>query len=98
MGTDSDAVALVPAASYGIATAAANLPLARGQTIVMLHQQFPSNVYAWYELAKKNGGRVVVAQREPGMDWTEALIAAIDDDTAIVAVPRSEEHTSEIQS
>ena len=88
MGTDSDAVALVPAASYGIATAAANLPLARGQTIVMLHQQFPSNVYAWYELAKKNGGRVVVAQREPGMDWTEALIAAIDDDTALVAVPQ----------
>ena len=88
MGTESDGVALVPAASYGIATAAANLPLARGQTIVILHQQFPSNVYAWYELAKKNGGRVVVAQREPGMDWTEALIAAIDDDTAIVAVPQ----------
>src|ERR1017187_9929772 len=45
MGTDSDAVALVPAASYGIATAAANLPLTRGQTIVIVHQQFPSNVY-----------------------------------------------------
>jgi selenocysteine lyase/cysteine desulfurase len=87
MGTDSDAVALVPAASYGIATAAANLPLSRGQTIVILHQQFPSNVYAWYELAKKNGGRVVVAQRESRMNWTEALISAIDDSTAIVAVP-----------
>ena len=68
MGTDSDAVALGPAASYGIATAAANLPLSPGQTIVILHQQFPSNVYSWYELAKKNGGRVVVAQREPGAD------------------------------
>ena len=88
MGTDSDAVALVPAASYGIATAAANLPLSPGQTIVILHQQFPSNVYAWYELAKKNGGRVVVAQREPGVDWTEALMRAIDDNTAIVAVPQ----------
>ncbi len=88
MGTDSDAIALVPAASYGIATAAANLPLSRGQTIVILHQQFPSNVYAWYELAKKNGGRVVVAQREPGMDWTEALLRTIDDNTAIVAVPQ----------
>src|ERR1035438_5934443 len=88
MGTDSDSVALVPAASYGIATAAANLPLLPGQTIVLLHQQFPSNVYAWYELAKKNGGRVVVAQRKPGMDWTEALMRAIDDNTAIVAVPQ----------
>ena len=88
MGTDSDAVALVPAASYGIATAAANLPLARGQTIVILHQQFPSNVYTWYELAKKTGGEVIVAQREPGMNWTEALLRAIDDRTAIVAVPQ----------
>ncbi len=88
MGTDCDAVALVPAASYGIATAAANLPLSRGQTIVILHQQFPSNVYAWYELAKENGGRVVVAQREPGVDWTEALLGAIDENTAIVAVPQ----------
>ena len=88
MGTDSDAVALVPAASYGIATAAANLPLSPGQTIVILHQQFPSNVYAWYELAKKKGGRVVVAQREPGVDWTEALLGAIDENTAIVAVPQ----------
>jgi selenocysteine lyase/cysteine desulfurase len=88
MGTDSDAVALVPAASYGIATAAANLPLARGQAIVILHQQFPSNVYTWYEVARKNGGRVVVARREPGMDWTEALLRAIDDNTAIVSVPQ----------
>ncbi len=88
MGTDSDAIALVPAASYGIATAAANLTLSRGQTIVILHQQFPSNVYAWYELAKKNGGRVVVAQREPGLDWTEALLRTIDGNTAIVALPQ----------
>lgn len=88
MGTDSDAVALVPAASYGIATAAANLPVLRGQSIVILHQQFPSNVYTWHELAKKNGGRVVVAQREPGMNWTEALLRAIDDGTAIVALPQ----------
>lgn len=88
MGTDNDAVALVPAASYGIATAAANLPLSRGQAIVILHQQFPSNVYAWYELAKKTGGRVAVAQREAGVDWTEALIRTIDENTAIVAVPQ----------
>ena len=88
MGTDSDAVALVPAASYGIATAAASLPFSSGQTIVILHQQFPSNVYAWYELAKKKGGHVVVAQRAAGVDWTEALIQAIDDNTAIVAVPQ----------
>jgi len=88
LGTDRDGIALVPAASYGIATAAANVPLSRGQTIVLLHQEFPSNVYSWRELAKKKNGSVVTVQRRAGMSWTDALEEAIDENTAIVAVPQ----------
>jgi hypothetical protein len=44
-GCDPDGVAIVPAASYGIATAAANLPLKPGDRILLLADQFPSNVY-----------------------------------------------------
>ncbi|MCG8504945.1 MAG: aminotransferase, partial [Sphingomonadales bacterium] len=40
----ADDVALVPAVSYGLATAAANIRLAPGQTILILAEQFPSNV------------------------------------------------------
>jgi selenocysteine lyase/cysteine desulfurase len=68
-------VALVPAASYGIATAAANLPFAEKQTVVVLDQEFPSNVYAWRELAKRQSGRVVTVVRQTGESWTEALLA-----------------------
>jgi len=88
MGVDVDGVALIPGASYGIAIAAANLPLKRGQKIVLLHQEFPSNVYAWIELAKRNGGEVVFAKREAGESWTEALLRNIDDRTAIVGGPQ----------
>jgi selenocysteine lyase/cysteine desulfurase len=88
MGTESDAVALVPSVSYGIAIAAANLPLASGQRIVLLDQEFPSNVYAWRELAKKKGGSVVHVERSDGMNWTEAIEKAIDRNTAIVSVPQ----------
>src|ERR1700752_376496 len=63
LGTDADAVALVPAASYGIAIAAANLPLSTDQIIVLLDQEFPSNVYAWQQLARRKGGRVVTVRR-----------------------------------
>jgi selenocysteine lyase/cysteine desulfurase len=86
---ESDGIALVPAASYGIATAAANVPLSPGQTIVLLHQEFPSNVYGWRELAKKKGGRIVTVERNSGMNYTEALETAINGDTAIVALPQS---------
>jgi len=88
LGTKSDAVALVPSVSYGIAIAAANLPLASGQKIVLLDQEFPSNVYAWRELARKKGGSVVHVERSNGMNWTDALEETIDRDTAIVTVPQ----------
>ena len=87
IGAGTDGVALVPAASYGIATAAANLPFAAKQAIVVLDQEFPSNVYAWRELAKRQDGRVVTVLRQAGENWTEALLRVIDRDTAIVAVP-----------
>jgi selenocysteine lyase/cysteine desulfurase len=87
-GADSDGVALVPAVSYGIAIAAANLPLTSSKTIVLLHQEFPSNVYAWRELARKTGARMVTVESPAGVNWTEAVEEAIDEKTAIVAVPQ----------
>ena len=88
MGVDVEGVALIPSASYGIAIAAANIPVKRGQTIVLLHQEFPSNVYAWIELAQRNGAVVVFAQREAGESWTDALLRNIDERTALVAAPQ----------
>lgn len=88
MGVDGEGIALVPSVSYGIAAAAANLRLSPNQSIVLLHQEFPSNVYAWRELAHRAGGRVVTVRRSNGMNWTEALEQAIDEHTGIVSVPQ----------
>lgn len=86
LNADAEGIALVPAASYGIAIAAANLPLASGQSIVLLHEEFPSNVYAWRELARKRNGKVITVRREAGESLTQALLRNIDERTAIVAV------------
>jgi selenocysteine lyase/cysteine desulfurase len=86
VGCKADDVALVPAVSYGIALAARNLPVARDQSIVILQDQFPSNVYAWMRLAQENNAVVKTVQRPPESDWTPAVLEAIASDTAIVAV------------
>jgi selenocysteine lyase/cysteine desulfurase len=86
-GGVADNVAIVPSASYGLAIAARNLPLARGQDIVVLADQFPSNVYIWREKAAEAGGRIVTVQREAQAAWTDAVLDAIGPGTAIVAVP-----------
>ncbi|QPC98519.1 aminotransferase class V-fold PLP-dependent enzyme [Qipengyuania soli] len=86
-GVPADCVAVVPSASYALAIAAANLSLAKGQKIVTLADQFPSNVYAWQELARTCGGEVVQVQRPSQDSWTDAVLDAIGQDTGIVALP-----------
>jgi selenocysteine lyase/cysteine desulfurase len=87
VGTGPEDVAIVPAASYGIATAAANLPVAGGQRIVTLKDQFPSNVYAWRRRAAESGGEVVAVAPPEGEDATPGVLAAIDERCAIAALP-----------
>lgn len=87
VGADADGVAIVPSVSYGIALAAANIPVREGQNILILEDQFPSNVYAWRELARKEKANVVTVPRPEDHDWTQAVLDLLDDRTAVVAVP-----------
>ncbi len=84
---DTEGVAFLPSVSYGIAVAAQNLPMKAGQRIITLAEEFPSNVYAWRELAARESGEVVAIDRPEDGDWTTALIESVDERTAIVAVP-----------
>jgi len=86
-GVPDDCIAIVPSASYGLAVAANNLPLSRGQEVVTLAGQFPSNVYVWQELAARRGGTVRAVERPSQDCWSAAVLEAIGPDTAIVAVP-----------
>lgn len=86
-GSDADNIAIIPSVSYGMAIAARNLPLRRGQQIIVLADQFPSNLYVWRERASETGAEVITVQRDDGAAWTDAVLAAIGDETAIVAVP-----------
>lgn len=75
---DPEAVAFVPSVAYGIATAARNLPLAAGDAVLVMEGQFPSNLLAWQERCREAGAHIVVAWREPGQDWTRAVLASIE--------------------
>ncbi|NJD18410.1 MAG: aminotransferase class V-fold PLP-dependent enzyme [Gemmatimonadetes bacterium] len=84
-------IAIIPGVSYGVAAAAKNLRVRRGQNVVMTHEQFPGNVHAWRRLAAESGAQVRFAMPPDGpgrgQAWNDALLSAIDVDTAVVAVP-----------
>lgn len=87
IGATGDAIAIVPATSYGVAVAAANLPIERDRKIVVTQDQFPSDYFAWRHLAEQSGAELVTVSRPADGDWTSALERAIDADTAIVSAP-----------
>jgi len=84
LGADADGVAVTTSASYGLAVAARNLPLAPGKAVLVLADQFPSNVYPWRRLAK---GALKTVPRPAEGTWSEAVVAAIGQDVGIVALP-----------
>lgn len=84
---DAEGVAIIPSASYGLATAAANVRVAEGESIVVLEEQFPSNVYPWRDLAKRTGAELVTVPRPADYDWTTAVLGRMDGRCAVVAVP-----------
>lgn len=88
---DPQRIAIAPSTSYGLANVSRNLPLNKGQNIVVLEEQFPSNIYTWQKLAEEKGAelRFVTAPhstKDRGAIWNEKILAAIDENTAAVAI------------
>jgi selenocysteine lyase/cysteine desulfurase len=84
---DSDGVALVPATSYGLAIAARNVAAAAGDQVLVLAGEYPSNYYTWGRFCGRTGAELVVADREPGQSWTDAVLERVSERTRVVAVP-----------
>jgi selenocysteine lyase/cysteine desulfurase len=91
INTSAERIALIPAVSYGMAIAARNVPLRAGQNVVLAAEEFPSNVYGWRERCREVGAMVRTVPRplnvkHPARAWSDALVAAIDRETAAVSL------------
>ncbi|MFM1991455.1 MAG: hypothetical protein RJA99_4412 [Pseudomonadota bacterium] len=100
VGADPERVALVTTAAQGVAIAAANLAPRAGHNVVLLGEQFPSNVHVWRTWRARGVEiRTVVAPDAPWaradgtpcrrQAWNDALLAAIDDRSDVVAVEQA---------
>jgi len=87
--TSADNIAIIPSTSYGVQIAANALPLHAGQNIIVLEGQFPSNIYPWQDKARKVGAQVNILPTPSDYNWTRDILAALNPQTAIVAVPQT---------
>ncbi len=82
-------ITIIPSASYGFSTVTKNLSISAGQNIVILEEQFPSNVYCWQRLCRDKSSKIrVVSPQETnrGADWSHRILESIDSKTAVVAM------------
>ncbi|WP_062053881.1 aminotransferase class V-fold PLP-dependent enzyme [Aquimarina longa] len=85
-------MAIIPSVSYGIANAAQNIPIHMGDEILVVDEQFPSNVYIWQEVAQKHGASIKIIKppvsfKNRGALWNQNILDAITKKTTVVAMP-----------
>lgn len=84
-------IAIIASASYGIANAANNIKISRGQDVVVAGEQFPSNYYPWHRVCTDTGARLKVIAapdtlEQRGRKWNETILASITSSTKVVAL------------
>ena len=90
----AEQLALIPNTSWGTAVIAANLEPRPGTNVVILAEQFPSNVHPWRRWRAQGVEiRSVHAPQGPlagrAARWSEAVISAIDGHTILVSVEQA---------
>lgn len=88
LNCSADCIAIVSSAGYGIQTATRNLPVKRGQSILVLAEQFPSNYYPWQRLADDKGASLKIVPWPDDQDWTAAVLNSLSAEVAIAALPQ----------
>ena len=87
-GGDADGYAVIPAASYGLSTAARAIEpqLGSGDHILVIEEEFPSNVLPWRRVAQQTGAAVITVPAPTDPDWAGAVLQRMDTTVKVVAI------------
>ena len=86
----SNQCVVIPSVSYGMANVAKNLILEKGDNIIVVGEQFPSNVYPWMEAAQKADAEIKTisppdTKAGRGELWNKQILESINERTKLVA-------------
>jgi selenocysteine lyase/cysteine desulfurase len=89
--SDPKRIAIIPAASYGLANVAKNLNISKSQHIVVAAEQFPSNYYTWQSVCHETGAQMKIVPTPTSLIsrakiWNERVLESIDKNTRAVAI------------
>ncbi len=84
-------IVAIPSVSYGISTVTKNIKLKPEDEILIIGEQFPSNVYAWKRLAADFKATIKTVHKPDesencGKTWNDHILDAITEKTAVVTM------------
>lgn len=87
---ETNRLVIIPSVSYGMANVANNISLSPGDEILIVNEQFPSNVYPWMRIAKEAGAIIKTISPPKVLDnrgkiWNQRILEAITTNTKLVA-------------
>lgn len=87
----TERIVIIPSVSYGMANVARNIKFKKGDHIVLLDKQFPSNYFIWKSLAEKHELILDIVSppadsNQHGPSWNEALLNTITTATRLVTI------------
>ncbi len=88
---DPNRIVVIPSVSYGMANVANNVKLKKGDKIIVIGEQFPSNVYPWMAACKAAGATLQIIEpptgnESRGAQWNADILSAIDSSTKLIAL------------
>ena len=89
---DPKRIVKISASSYGVAVVTHNISIESEQNIILVDEQFPSNVYSWKRLAEENNAELRTVKppqdtKQRGKDWNLCILKSIDSKTKVVSMP-----------
>ncbi len=84
-------IAISSSVSYGLANITNNIQLKESDNVILIGDQFPSNVYPWMELTKKYNANLRFINKpnsedNAGRAWNEKILNSINKQTKVVAM------------
>jgi len=87
-GGEADGWAVVPSTSYAVSTAARAMEsrLKPNNRMLVIAEEFPSNVLPWMRAARETGAVLATVPYPEDGDWTQAILNGIDSSVKVVAI------------
>jgi selenocysteine lyase/cysteine desulfurase len=88
---ETQRIVIIPSVSYGIANVVKNIPLSKGDDVIVVSEEFPSDYYPWARKSEETGATVSIisspdTQDRRGAQWNQRILEAITPNTKVVSI------------